>query len=213
MRVRSEILVGVGALLAVQVATTLAAIGLLARMSPAVERILEENVATLTAVEDMLAALAVEDGATVATRSPFAEALARARANVTEPEEVPLLAEIDGLAPAAVAGDPVAVREVVARLEELSDVNRRSMARMDARARQLGMAGAWAAVGLGTIGFVMSVGVSRRLARRIEEPLAEVDAALAAAGHGDIHRRCIVREGPSELVRIAREVNELLDGR
>ena len=43
MRIRDEIRLGVGTLLAIQVLTMVAAVALLARMTPAIDRILEEN--------------------------------------------------------------------------------------------------------------------------------------------------------------------------
>lgn len=211
MQLRNELDITAVALVAVQVLTSFAAIGLLVRMSPVVERVLDDNVASVEAVEDMLGALAVADAAPDAAAARFGRGLARARANVTESEEAPLLARIDAVRGPALLGDPAAREAAVAALAELSAVNRRSVERTDTEAQRLGYAGAWTAAGLGVVSFVIAVAVSRRLVRRVEQPLAEIDAALLAARRGDTHRRVNVSDAPEEVVRVAQEVNDLLD--
>lgn len=208
MRLHTESRLGIGALLALQLATSFAAIGLLARVSPAVERILLDNVRSVEAAEQMLAALALPEEDAGAR---FEAALGAARANVTEAEELPLLEDLDRLGPAALAGDPTARRQAVAALEALSLVNRRSMQQADDEARFLGQAGAWTSALAGMAGFVLSLVVYDRTRRRMVLPVQELHATLAAARQGDHLRRCTHTEGPVETVRIADDLNWLLE--
>src|SRR5688572_804186 len=97
MRLADEIKLGVVGLLALQVVTSASAIALLTRMSPAIERIISENVASILAGAEMLGALAElprDPAAESARRTRFEEALLRARNNVTERDEPEILAAI-----------------------------------------------------------------------------------------------------------------------
>ena len=58
MRIRDEIRLGVGTLLLVQILLMFAAVGLLSRMTPAIDQILEDNERSIHAVERMLVVLA-----------------------------------------------------------------------------------------------------------------------------------------------------------
>ncbi|MCB9665677.1 MAG: hypothetical protein H6732_16330 [Alphaproteobacteria bacterium] len=209
MRLSTETRLGLGGLLALQLLTALAAIGLLVRVSSAVERILEENVATVAAVEEMLGALATQDGDRATVR--FDDALVRAEANVTEPEERPLLQAIRASKDRALAGDAEARATVARDLEALSLVNRSAMQRQDDRAQRLGRAGAWAAVLAGLLGFALSVRAYRQIRDRLVGPFLEVDATLSAWRAGDPHRRCLPLEGPLEVRRVAQHLNQILD--
>jgi len=145
MHLTTEARLGVGLLIALQVLLCFVSIGLLARMGPAVDEVLRENDDSTVAVEQMLSALAhpQPDGAA------FRAALARARANVTDPAEAPLLDEIEARAGGALAGDGAAREAVIRRLAELSAVNRGLMEGAAGRARVRGRAGAWVAVAAG----------------------------------------------------------------
>jgi hypothetical protein len=62
VRLRVEISLGIGALLLIQVVTSVVATRLLTRMGPALEIVMEENVVTLEAAEDVLGRLAQQAG-------------------------------------------------------------------------------------------------------------------------------------------------------
>ncbi|MCA9489490.1 MAG: hypothetical protein KC621_06190 [Myxococcales bacterium] len=205
MRLRVETVVGVGALLALQLTTSFAAIGLLARTSPAAEQILREDV-SLAAVEEMLGVLAIDGDAAM-----FDGALQTARDEASSEEESQLARRIGVRAPAALEGDPAARIDVVALARELSASNRERMEELDRQARFLGRAGAWASMLLGAAGFLLSVVVYRRLRRRLEEPVLALDALLVAFRQGELRQRANVHEGPLETRRIAENVNFLLD--
>lgn len=212
MRLRQEASVGIGAILLLQVLLSALGIVLLTRMGPAIEHILQDNVFSSLAVEEMLSILAEPDVATnEASQRRFEEALTRARENVTEPEERPLIASIARGKARALAGEPSARRDVIAALRQLAQVNHDSMARADRGARRLGTAGAWAAAMLGALALGLGVMVYRRLRLRLELPVEILRQTLERIRNGDARARCVVGPGPTELRQIARDLNAILD--
>ncbi|MEL6348433.1 MAG: hypothetical protein AAFV53_35330 [Myxococcota bacterium] len=207
-RLRSEITFGAGVLLLLQLLTAFAAVGLLSRVSPAVEQILEENVTSTEAVEDMLIALATPGGIDA---EAFDDALRRAERNITIPDERPLLARLRADRDGVMADEPEALRDAILALKALSAVNRGSMQSADEAAQRIGVSGAWAAVLLGFSAFGVGVGVIRRLRTRVEDPILELDATLDAARGGDNQRRCARLTGPDEIIQMGAHVNWLLD--
>lgn len=205
MRLRVDTAFGMGALLAVQLVTSFAAVGLLARTSPAIERILVED-RSIAAVERALAVLA-SDG----DRATFDAAVAEARRLANDPAEQPLFERISANEGPALAGDARARTELAATLTELAAVHRASKEEFDEQARFVGRAGAWATALLGGFGFLLSVVVYRRLRARVEEPILGIDATLRALRSGEMRRRASTREGSVEARRIAENVNWLVD--
>lgn len=212
MRLRVEISLGIGALLLIQVVTSVVATRLLTRMGPSLEIVMEENVVTLEATEDVLAWLADSTSSTSETRPAEVEAALRSmKEHVSEPEEPAVLARIEDDLDAALGGDPGARRRLVHNLDQLAEINRAAMSRADQSARRLGLAGAWASVLLGLASFWASVATSRRLRNRLDAPLAELDQVLQSARRGERLRRASVDAGPAETRRIADNLNWLLD--
>lgn len=211
MRVRVELRVAVGALLALQVLTAFGSIALLQRMSPAIARILAENLYSIEACEEMLAAFAQSELDPEAAQRRFAKALARARSNVTEPEEIPLLDQLERSSVRAVRGDPAARERALELVRDLARVNHETTRRADEAARQLGSAGAWAAALLGALSFVFGVLALKRFARRILTPLGELVETAQAFRRDDPHRRTREVHMPAEFEVVARALNELLD--
>jgi hypothetical protein len=212
-RLSVEVRLWIGALLVLQLLVSFVAIGLLARVSPAVDQILRENVYSIEAVEVMLAVLAKKPEGPVwgPERDRFTDALGRVRANVTEPEEEPFVAQLDERAEAALAGREDAREQVVDALLALAEVNRASMREADLEARRLGAAGAWTAALAGLLGAAFGVLVLNRLIQRLVVPVLQVDAALLAARSGDPLRRCVPLQGPVEVVRLGSNLNWMLD--
>ena len=209
MKLRREASLGSSVLIALQIAIAGCAIVLLNRMTPAIGRIVDDNVYSEEAVEDMLAALAmpapIDEGR-------FEVAFERARNNVTEPTEPALLELVHLHRAAAFGGDAAALGIVIDALRGLGDVNRQSMSRADAAARQLGLTGAWAAALLGALAAGLGVLVQRRLRLRIEVPIDEVRATLARVRQHDLQARCPPNfQAPAEVQEIASAVNALLD--
>lgn len=212
MRLRYEISLGLGALLGLQVITTVGSIRVLSRMSPAVEQIMKENVASQAASEEMLAALTrIESNPGAPLPERFQAGFTRARANVTLGGEAAILDSVEKHAPAAFAGDPMARGILVRALQDLSELNREAMREADERARLLGRAGAWASIALGLTGFWLTISVGRRLRARLETPIVELDETLEAARRGERLRRVALIDGPAEARRLADNINWLLD--
>lgn len=207
MRVGRQLSLLTWLLVGVQVATSLAGIAMLDRMSPAIGRILRENVDSVRALEEMLTVLAAPGPA---DRAAFEAALVSAEGNVTEPEEPALLETIRGRSAAALAGEPAARRAAVEALAELGRVNRAAMVRADGEALRIGSAGRWTLAFLALIGLAASLLSIRRANERLLAPLAELHAAVSAFRQGDLHRRCRAL-GPSELSDLLEGVDELLD--
>lgn len=217
MELRRDLLATVGTLAAMNILMALGAIWLLARMSPAIERILEENVFSMQATEEMLDVLiaASAGGAEVdpVSQARFEAALERARNNVTEPEEPPLLDEIQTGWNALRDGDETALEPLSDDVLQLAAVNQQAMVRADLQARRLGSAGAWAAAFIAAFYFLASLLVLRQMRRRVLVPLLEIHRVLDSARSGDTHRRCTVGEASTEIEGVATAVNQMLDAR
>lgn len=211
MRAHDEARIGIGGLVLLQLLTAGAAIGLLSRVSSAISLVLRDNVYSEAAAEDMLYVLAGGEPADEAARNMFLGALDRARRNVTEDAERPVIDGLTQVAPGALAGDPRDRAMAAALALELGDVNRRSMVEQDTRARRLGWSGAWAAAICGAIGFGLALEVWRRFRGRILAPVEELDAVLAAALRGDVRRRARIGDAPIELIRAGAALNDVLD--
>ncbi|MEZ4228927.1 MAG: hypothetical protein R3B89_07175 [Polyangiaceae bacterium] len=202
------------ALLIVNLASAAAAIGLLGRMRPAIERIIERNIYSLEAVESMLVVLAAPEGATDANRRALDDALLRAERNITGDQERPLIARLRERTPVALGGDVAARQESLKALQELADVNRKDIEQADQNAKRLGTAGAWAvsflallALGSGFIGL-------RRFDRRVLAPLEELHSVLTDHSQGQRLRRCgALGQASKELHESMLSLNELLDSR
>lgn len=213
MQIRREILIGVGTALAMVVIVAFGSIGLLVRMGPAIQNILENNVSSLVAVETMLTVLAETPPGTEDARRRFQRGLDDARATVTEAGEPEAIEVIDASWRDAIAGDAPTRLRALRALNELTEVNRNAMLRADRDARLLGSAGAWTAAFLGAMTFSLGLLGLGRLRRRLLEPLTEIYDVVTAPASLNIGRRCTATEGFTELREIQTAVNDLLDAR
>lgn len=212
MNVRRELLWSLAVLTAINLALAFAAIGLLSRMGPAVDRILRDNVDSIVATEEMLSALALApDGIGADAGSRIEAALQRATDNVTEPEEPPIIDRARDALAKAVRGQPGARTDLVDAIVELSSVNRRAMRRHDEEAQQLSTAGSWAAAIAGLLSLWASVFVVARLRKRLLAPMLDLVSVLRAHHNGDSFRRCGAPEASDEWAFVFIEVDRLLD--
>jgi hypothetical protein len=209
---RQAVLAPFTVLMVILVLMSAGTVALLVRMAPAIERIISENLFSLEAAEEMT--LAICEGGTVPdARARFDRGLGRARGNITEANEQRLLATLGERGPVALAGDLAARREALAALSELGHANRTAVVREDNNAKQVGLAGAWAAVFLGALSFAWALTAVKRTRRRVIDPLNEVVHVLDAVHTGDRYRRCKRIPAPAELSKIMNGVDELLDAR
>lgn len=210
MRLRHEMRLAVGALVALQVLTAVVGAWLLLRTAVSIRRILAENDVSLEAVETMRGALdrpPVDDD----DRTRFERALSRARDNITEPEEP---AHIDAVAAhheAALAGDAAARAQVLDALNALSAINRASMRRTDAEARRLARAGAWTLIGLALASLGLGLLLVRRSRARLMAPIARLYRVARAWEQDDRRQRCATAAMPDELATVARALDGMLD--
>jgi PAS domain-containing protein len=210
LRTTRRLVASIAVLLGIQLLTAFGAIVLLARMSPAIEKILRENVASVAAAEEMALALAGAQTDPSASKRYF-EALGRARGNITVPEERPAIETLERVGGAALRGEAGPRGEAIAALGTLGAVNREAMQESDAAAGRLGSAGAWAAVFLGLVGLLASGITVRRLEARVLSPLAEITRVVVAQRAGDRRRRCATATASGELQLVMSTLNELFD--
>lgn len=210
MRLATEVGLFVGVMRGATLVLALAAIGLFSRMSPAIERILAENVMSVSAAQEMLSVLAEQKEVTEAGRARFAVALRRARAKVTVDGEQTALESVEAQWAALEGGDPGARSALVGALAALTAVNRTSMQDADNAASRLGAAGAWTVALLSLLVLAATQVFVTRLNERVVQPLLGMDEVVHAAESGDAHRRAPER-GPPEVERIAEGLNRLLD--
>ena len=208
MRLGTEMRVTIWTLLALQLCTSAGAIVLFTRMAPAIQNILEENVASLRAVEQMQQALAsASDG----RAAQFDRGLTQAEGNVTEAAEPPVLGRLRRLRTLALGGDEAARRAALAALDRLAAINLAAMERADQQATRLGEAGAWAMAVLGMLCFLVSIWAARKVARHITRPLTQIHETVVAFRGGDTRRRCAIHDAALEANEIAQAVDHLLD--
>jgi PAS domain-containing protein len=215
MQLRREFLVGLGTLVTLNILFAFGAIGLLLRMSPAIERILQENVYSIEATEEMLSLLveSSRESSRDVTLQQFEQALQRAINNVTEAEEAPVLQTIQQHYRAAIGGDEQAVGTVVRALRRLIHINQSTMEATAEEAQRLGFAGAWVAVLVALVSFVISLIVVHKLEERVLNPFVELYRVLQSILAGNSYRRCREIDAPEEIKRVLSSVNLILDER
>ena len=185
-------------------------------MRPAIERIIDQNVYSLVAVEEMLSVLSEVDDVELggASHERFRVAYDRAAANITVDRERPILEAIDQLSSSGLPGDPEPRRALVAELQRLGEVNRADIVEANASAQRLGTAGAWALVFLAALTLASAVAALRRMDRRVLQPVEELHDVLLALRKGESRRRCRPGTGASdELAQAMAALNRVLDDR
>ena len=208
VRVGAWILVGLNLLMAV------GAIGIFNRMAPAIAVIIERNERSINACVDMLAIMAATGSPAVfpaAEAEAFRAAFARARDNVTEPQEAEILDRMARLQPALFQGDAVVRSSMIADTRALDRINREAMVRADRQAQQLGRAGAWGVVFMALAVFMAGVLFIRSLTARVVRPLEEIHAVMTAHRSGETLRRCSGADLSQDVAAVFTGINELLD--
>lgn len=215
MTLRRDLLLAMGILVGISSVVSFGAIGLFARMSPAIEKILQENVVSIEASEEMLVVLAKvrAEPLTSSDQEAFEKALGRARDNVTEESELPVILRIEGHWRNALEGNLRNLNLVVDEIRTLSAVNRQAMETSNRQARRLGEAGGWAAVLIALVALAIGVITIRKTDQRILRVFAELHEVLKADRRGDHLRRCQIPYTSNELREILLNVNGLLDER
>lgn len=209
-----ELSLGVLVLASSLVVTALVAINVLERMTPAVERMMNENVGSMSAASRMFAALAatrLPEPAAAAARERFYETLTWAVKNGTEPGELELLIELRGYGPAALDGDPRSLDRALTIIGRLESINDSAVREAQADLERLGRSGEWALALLGLAGFGAGAFIRRRLYRRVVAPLHELERVLLSVEAGDELQRCAARGHSPRQHQALRSLNRLLD--
>lgn len=212
MTLATEVAVAVRVLRIAVVLLAVGAVGLFGRMSPAIERILDQNVVTLVACEDMLAALALteDDGKPApSVVQTFEKALSQAIEARSLSVEDPLLDRLGDHWRDLLEGTGDR-QTLVTSIRALSKANRQAMREADDEANRLGAAGGWAVVVVCLVIVIASYIFAGRLDHRMVQPLLAVEDAVRSSESGDGYRRCAERGAP-EIRAIAKGLNQLMD--
>ncbi len=214
MNILTRIRLGAFFLIGLNLLMAFGSIWIFTRMAPAIEVIIDQNERSLEACEKMLTALALS-GARQGEQSQlialFSTSLAAAQNNITERDEPAALETINNRYQRAFAGDPAAVVETIAAINQLGEINREAMVRADKRARQLGNGGAWGVVFMASAVFLAGLFFVRALQRNVVRPLEEIYLVITASHQGDTGRRCSAADTPKDIKTIFGGINELLD--
>lgn len=214
MRLIHGTLIGAWIVIGINLLMAFGAIGVFARMAPAITIILEQNGRSLQASEDMLVALALSEGGQSdrhALQTRFEEALHVATGNITEVDEPMMLEEIEQSYRDAFAGDAPAIERVVGAIVALAETNRAAMVRADERAEQLGRAGGWSVAIMAAIAFAVTLILLRNLNLKLIVPLREIHEVVNAYHAGDKLRRCSIASATREVKVICNGINSILD--
>jgi hypothetical protein len=209
-----ELSLGVLALASSLVLMALVAINVLERMTPAVERMMNENVGSMSAASRMFAALAaarLPEPAGEGARERFFETLAWAVKNGTEPGELEVLEELRVHGPAALDGDRRSLELALTAISRLESINDSAAQVAQADIERLARGGEWALALLGIVGFAAGAYVRGRLYRRVVSPLHELERVLLSVEGGDELQRCASRGHSPQQHQALRSLNRLLD--
>lgn len=209
MELRRDFFLTFGMLMLFHMVLAFGSIALFMRMGPAIEKILAENVYSIEAAQEMLLLMAQEEEQPDVDQ--FHQWLIRAKNNITVPEEEPVLRRIEQAAQNFENMDESARTMLLNDIEELIAINQNAMQKADTQARDLGIAGAWAAVWIAVLAFALGWLSMRRLYRRVIAPIEELHDVLVGVGQGDLQRRCTTTEAPADVRRTLSHVNIILD--
>ena len=214
MKLAQPVQLGAWFLIALNILMAFGSIWIFMRMAPAIEVIIAQNEVSLEASEEMLAALLTKDSPEsdhVSSLASFRHSLSRAKNNITEKEESGFLDRIDQNFETAFKGNDVAFYQTVDAILGLGDINREAMRRADAKAQQLGYAGAWGVVFMATATFAIGMIFLRSMKKNILEPMQEIDSVVTAFREGNLMRRCSMKNPPNSIKQIFNNINALLD--
>ncbi len=207
--------IGLNIILLLNLLMAFVTIWVLLRMTPAIKDILQRNDRSLQASEEMLSFVGLYDVENVSfgkeLEQQFRNSLLRAKNNITERQEKIVLDMISGNYVRTFNGDKDAKQMIISLIMELTRINRAASFKAEAKARQLGIAGAWVvtffAIGIFTIGLIFK----RKLQQNLITPFQEILRVISENKKGDLMRRCTGAHLSKETKKYYSEINELLD--
>ena len=177
------------------------------RMDPAITRIYERNVKSLSACEEMLLALTGEQ----VELEKFKQALKRAGSNITENGEEQAIKNIQQYLPGLAAGEKgfrsLVTREVIA----LTNYNKKAILESARQTQKLRQAGAWGIVFASLLFFLVAIRQEQRLRRMLLLPFQEISDTVKAHMQGDKFRRCNLPHTSGDMKKLLESINSLLD--
>lgn len=216
MRTSQSVKTGGWILISLNILMALGSIWVFMRMTPAIDRIIQQNERSLQACEEMLSVLILINNTgsdSTKLKISFINAFERAFNNITEIGEKEELQTIKKYHEGALKGNESAINKTVESLNDLSNINREAMIRADAEARQIGNAGAWGVVFMSSVVFIVGLIFLKILHKNLVSPIEEINSVLNSSKKGDKMRRCSGHELPQEIISIYREINELIDNK
>jgi hypothetical protein len=214
MKLSQSVKMGALLFITLNLLMALGSIWVFTRMTPAIKVIIDRNVRSLQACEDMLSSLAMiseDEYGNKELKKSFIESFTKARNNLTEEKEPAVLEKINRNFPKAFEGDFTARKSVVDAIVDLGEINRAAMIEADNRARQLGGAGAWGVVFMAVIVFIACMLFIRGVVRGLVKPFEEIHSVIVARRNGDTMRRCTDFNLPKDIKTVFSGLNEFLD--
>ncbi|MFW7379249.1 MAG: hypothetical protein ACOH5I_10610 [Oligoflexus sp.] len=208
----SKFVIGIRSVMAALLLVAVTSTFLMERMSQAIKLILDENVYSLEAAQDMMAAVGLASITPLDLyQEQFLNALARSKKNITLPGESTLIDRIENLAPMAFAGEERSRRQILEELATLANMNRDAMIKADEDARFLAIAGGWAIVGLTIIGLLASNRFFHQVQQQAIAPMMEICRGLNDWEQGNRLRRFQSAKSSKDLRRAQQSLNAILD--
>lgn len=212
MDFEKKYLLGIRSIIIAMMIVAFTSIFMMERMSHAIKLILDENVYSLEASEDMLRAVGLASISQLDLyQEQFMDAMQRAKNNVTLPGESALIDRIERLAPMSFAGQENALQEIIEEISKLANLNREAMIKADENARFLSIAGGWAVVGLTLICFLFSRRLLHQVRMQTIAPIVEVCRGLIDWEMGNRLRRFQTAKSSKDIRRAQQTLNSILD--
>lgn len=214
MRLAHNVKLGAWFLIALNLVIAFGSIWIFMRMAPAIEIIIEQNIKSLHACEDMLSTLVLVNQSEKNDeyfKDIFSAALEQASLNITEKEEPVAVEAIRESYPQAFEENSEGIKKTVDAILVLSKINREAMVRADLKAKQFGNAGAWGIMIMASSVFLVGMLFMRGLKKSLLKPLEEIHSVLEAAKAGDHIRRCTGPDAPQDIKMLYSDINDLLD--
>ncbi len=186
---------------------TFASIWSLQRMNPGIRQIFERNVISLSACEEMLAALATDE----IDFAQFRKALEKAKKNITESGEMEGLEKVEELFRELETGKTGMKKLVSAEILRVTNFNREAIIQSARQAQKIRQAGAWGIVFMSLIFFAVAIFFEQKLRRTLLAPLQEISQVMDAKSQGDNFRRCNMLYANSDMKKLFTAINSLLD--
>lgn len=177
------------------------------RMNPEIRQIYERNIVSLSACEEMLAALSCDKVDPVRFRA----ALKKAEDNITEKGEKEGLNKIRQLLGELEKGSGNIRTKISTEIIKVTNFNRQGIIHAAMQAQKLRQAGAWGIVFMTLIFFAAALFFEQRLRRTLLLPLQEISQVMDARLQGDKFRRCNMLYAKEDMKKLFMVINSLLD--